>query len=121
MCAALQAMERAKVLDFELQKQLVPYMKDITPLPGVRCLAAGANRQQRMDSSGGASGQQRTDSGSSGQTRAAADGQFGLGSSWQMMHKQQAARCCRVHGIRGSAGAVSVVHVTAVQSHEQQQ
>lgn len=29
-------MERAKVLDFELQKQLVPYMKDIVPLPGVR-------------------------------------------------------------------------------------
>lgn len=29
-----EAMERAKVLDFELQKQLVPYMKDILPLPG---------------------------------------------------------------------------------------
>jgi myo-inositol-1-phosphate synthase len=27
-------MERAKVLDFELQKQLVPYMKDVVPLPG---------------------------------------------------------------------------------------
>lgn len=29
-----EAMERAKVLDFELQKQLVPYMKDMVPLPG---------------------------------------------------------------------------------------
>jgi hypothetical protein len=29
-----EAMERAQVLDFELQKQLVPYMKDIVPLPG---------------------------------------------------------------------------------------
>lgn len=24
-----------QVLDFELQRQLVPYMKDITPLPGI--------------------------------------------------------------------------------------
>lgn len=30
-----EAMERGKVLDFELQKQLVPYMKDMTPLPGI--------------------------------------------------------------------------------------
>ena len=29
-----EAMERAKVLDFELQRQLVPYMKDLVPLPG---------------------------------------------------------------------------------------
>lgn len=29
-----EAMERAAVLDFELQRQLVPYMRDITPLPG---------------------------------------------------------------------------------------
>lgn len=29
-----EAMERAKVLDFELQKQLVPYMKEMVPLPG---------------------------------------------------------------------------------------
>lgn len=25
----------AQVLDFELQRQLVPYMKDMTPLPGI--------------------------------------------------------------------------------------
>jgi hypothetical protein len=31
-----EAMERAAVLDFELQKQLVPLMKDMTPLPGAR-------------------------------------------------------------------------------------
>ncbi|BDA43685.1 Inositol-3-phosphate synthase [Coccomyxa sp. Obi] len=30
-----EAMERAQVLDFELQRQLVPYMKDMTPLPGI--------------------------------------------------------------------------------------
>ena len=24
-----------QVLDFELQRQLVPYMKDMTPLPGI--------------------------------------------------------------------------------------
>jgi hypothetical protein len=29
-----EAMERAAVLDWELQKQLVPYMKDLVPLPG---------------------------------------------------------------------------------------
>ena len=29
-----EAMERSRVLDFELQKQLVPYMKDMVPLPG---------------------------------------------------------------------------------------
>lgn len=29
------AMERAQVLDFELQKQLVPFMKDMVPLPGI--------------------------------------------------------------------------------------
>lgn len=28
------AMERAQVLDFELQKQLVPLMRDMVPLPG---------------------------------------------------------------------------------------
>jgi myo-inositol-1-phosphate synthase len=30
-----EAMERARVLDFELQKQLVPHMKDMVPLPGI--------------------------------------------------------------------------------------
>lgn len=30
-----EAMERARVLDFELQKQLVPYMRDTVPLPGI--------------------------------------------------------------------------------------
>lgn len=29
------AMERAQVLDFELQRQLVPYMKDLVPLPAI--------------------------------------------------------------------------------------
>lgn len=29
-----EAMERGKVLDWSLQEQLVPYMKDIVPLPG---------------------------------------------------------------------------------------
>lgn len=29
------AMERAQVFDFELQKQLVPYMRDLNPLPGI--------------------------------------------------------------------------------------
>jgi myo-inositol-1-phosphate synthase len=31
------AMKRAAVLDVDLQKQLVPYMKDITPLPSIYC------------------------------------------------------------------------------------
>jgi hypothetical protein len=42
----LQAMERAKVLDFELQKQLVPYMKDIVPLPGAPAWPLSSSRQQ---------------------------------------------------------------------------
>ncbi len=29
-----EAMERAQVLDWSLQQQLVPYMRDIVPLPG---------------------------------------------------------------------------------------
>ena len=32
-----EAMERAAVLDFELQRQLVPYMRDTAPLPGAPC------------------------------------------------------------------------------------
>jgi myo-inositol-1-phosphate synthase len=43
-------MERAKVLDFELQKQLVPYMKDLLPLPGIydpNFIAA--NQEERAD------------------------------------------------------------------------
>ncbi len=35
-----EAMERGKVLDFELQRQLVPYMKDIVPLPGAGSMRA---------------------------------------------------------------------------------
>uniref|UniRef100_A0A7S0VHK9 inositol-3-phosphate synthase n=1 Tax=Polytomella parva TaxID=51329 RepID=A0A7S0VHK9_9CHLO len=30
-----QAMERAQVLDWNLQQQLVPYMKDLLPMPGI--------------------------------------------------------------------------------------
>lgn len=30
-----EAMERAQVIDFQLQLQLVPYMTNIVPLPGV--------------------------------------------------------------------------------------
>ena len=37
------AMERAQVLDFELQKQLVPLMRDMVPLPGER---SGGGLQQ---------------------------------------------------------------------------
>ena len=29
-----ESMERARVLDFELQQQLVPYMQGLVPLPG---------------------------------------------------------------------------------------
>jgi myo-inositol-1-phosphate synthase len=45
-----EAMERAKVLDFELQKQLVPYMKTMVPLPGIydpNFIAA--NQESRAD------------------------------------------------------------------------
>lgn len=28
-------MERAQVLDWDLQRQLIPYMKDMKPLPGI--------------------------------------------------------------------------------------
>lgn len=43
-------MERAKVLDWELQKQLVPYMKDLVPLPGVYDpLYIAANQEERAD------------------------------------------------------------------------
>lgn len=36
-----EAMERAQVIDWSLQQQLVPYMKDLVPLPGER----GAGQQ----------------------------------------------------------------------------
>ncbi len=35
-----EAMERAQVLDFELQRQLVPFMKDLVPLPGTAALSS---------------------------------------------------------------------------------
>ncbi len=39
-----------KVLDFELQKQLVPYMKDMTPLPGIYDPEfIAANQEARAD------------------------------------------------------------------------
>ncbi|KAF6254194.1 myo-inositol-1-phosphate synthase [Scenedesmus sp. NREL 46B-D3] len=45
-----EAMERAKVLDFELQKQLVPYMKDVVPLPGIYDPGfIAANQEGRAD------------------------------------------------------------------------
>lgn len=45
-----EAMERAQVLDFELQKQLVPYMKDMVPLPGIYDPEfIAANQEARAD------------------------------------------------------------------------
>jgi hypothetical protein len=44
------AMERAKVFDYELQQQLAPYMKDTSPLPGIydpKFIAA--NQAERAD------------------------------------------------------------------------
>ena len=35
------AMERAKVLDWTLQEQLVPYMRDMVPLPGAAGVCGG--------------------------------------------------------------------------------
>ncbi|KAL4426816.1 hypothetical protein ABPG77_006602 [Micractinium sp. CCAP 211/92] len=44
------AMERAQVLDFELQKQLVPLMRDMVPLPGIYDPAfIAANQAERAD------------------------------------------------------------------------
>jgi myo-inositol-1-phosphate synthase len=44
------AMERAQVLDFELQKQLVPLMADLQPLPGIYDPAfIAANQAERAD------------------------------------------------------------------------
>jgi myo-inositol-1-phosphate synthase len=37
-----EAMERSKVLDWTLQEQVVPYMRDMVPLPG-ECPAGAAN------------------------------------------------------------------------------
>lgn len=45
-----EAMERAKVLDWSLQEQLVPYMKDLTPLPGIYDpIFIAANQEERAD------------------------------------------------------------------------
>ncbi|KAK9824187.1 hypothetical protein WJX72_008407 [[Myrmecia] bisecta] len=45
-----EAMERAKVLDFELQRQLVPYMQDLVPLPGIYDQDfIAANQEERAD------------------------------------------------------------------------
>ena len=39
-----------QVLDFELQRQLVPYMKDLTPLPGIyNSDFIAANQDARAD------------------------------------------------------------------------
>eukprot|EP00873_Tetraselmis_striata_P007607 jgi/Tetstr1/427871/TSEL_017948.t1 len=45
-----EAMERAAVLDWELQKQLMPHMKDVVPLPGVYDPAfIAANQAERAN------------------------------------------------------------------------
>lgn len=45
-----EAMERAKVLDYDLQRQLVPYMKKIKPLPSIYYPDfIAANQQDRAD------------------------------------------------------------------------
>jgi len=45
-----EAMERARVLDFELQRQLAPYMKDVVPLPGIYDPEfIAANQEARAD------------------------------------------------------------------------
>jgi len=45
-----EAMERAKVLDWTLQEQLVPYMKDVVPLPGIYDPEfIAANQEERAD------------------------------------------------------------------------
>lgn len=45
-----EAMERAQVLDWSLQQQLVPYMKDLVPLPGVYDPEfIAANQEERAD------------------------------------------------------------------------
>eukprot|EP00798_Chlamydomonas_sp_ICE-L_P018365 gene18365-24836_t len=46
----VEAMERAKVIDFNLQQQLVPFMKDVTPLPGIYDSEfIAANQEERAD------------------------------------------------------------------------
>lgn len=45
-----EGMERAQVFDYELQRQLAPYMKDMVPLPGIydpKFIAA--NQAERAD------------------------------------------------------------------------
>ena len=43
-------MARAKVLDWELQQQLVPYMKNLRPLPGIYdAKFIAANQAERAD------------------------------------------------------------------------
>lgn len=45
-----EAMERAQVLDWSLQQQLVPYMKDMQPLPGIYDPEfIAANQEERAD------------------------------------------------------------------------
>eukprot|EP00967_Tisochrysis_lutea_P113399 scaffold179946_cov12-Tisochrysis_lutea.AAC.1 len=45
-----EAMERAQVLDWNLQQQLVPYMKDLHPLPGIYDPEfIAANQAERAD------------------------------------------------------------------------
>lgn len=45
-----EAMERAKVIDWSLQQQLVPYMKDMVPLPGIYDQDfVAANQEERAD------------------------------------------------------------------------
>eukprot|EP00803_Ostreobium_quekettii_P004720 evm.model.scf_1837.1 EVM.evm.TU.scf_1837.1 scf_1837:14185-20766(-) len=45
-----EAMERAQVIDFQLQLQLVPYMQDMVPLPGIYDpIFIAANQGERAD------------------------------------------------------------------------
>ena len=72
LCSWVQLLQRCipclswllpQVLDFELQKQLVPYMKEIVPLPGAQgqqgAAAVPVGRQGSISSSGCRAGLQQ--------------------------------------------------------------
>jgi hypothetical protein len=81
-------MERAKVLDFELQKQLVPYMKDIVPLPG-----------GRGSSSSGT------------QAAFALPAAFALSSGWQLLPATGWGGGCTAAGLQVVVGCRSICRV----------
>lgn len=91
-----EAMERAQVLDWSLQQQLVPYMRDIVPLPGTHGLCMGIKRQGL---------------GGRGVLRPGLCQLTGWKVLWERVHEPLFTTCGQRHALELDGGDGSRVHI----------